>query len=433
MGFKLHKFSFKRQKMADKTFFLIRMFAVVMALALVPVPINISATEEQKASGRESGAEADSALQESEEPSAEEEPETTPETAPQESESQKETEPETSAEEEPETTSEEAPKESEPQKETEPETSAEKETETTSEEAPKESESRKETEPETSTEKETKAEPSDKTETGGKKEEGKDSRDILSNFTKLFRSKVPSAVEIKVPIYNYEVVNIVAPAKYAVALNPYELAVKTGEDEASTEQVVSRNYGILNKSSTDKIVSVTFTVEDMNDGKIVFVDSAEEAREAEKDTYAVYLAVVPADDSGIWVDGEDVDCDTTAADLSDVEMNGAVENAMPLGKGENTISFKLDRAVYRFEDGRELILEEEDSGFDGSLELSSLAPEEGGITAFTFAGAMNPKADWGKLLYGIKISAVYTYETATGEEEILEGTGAVVEQNQEDD
>lgn len=253
-----------------------------------------------------------------------------------------------------------------------------------------------------------------------------------SDADRQLRDTMQSAVEIMVPIYNYDVVNIVAPAKYAVALNPYELAIKTGENEVSIDQVVSRKYGILNKSSTDKIVSITFVVEDLNEGKIVFVDSAEEAQEAEVDVYAVYLAAVPADDSGVWIGGENADCDTTAIDLSDVEMNGAMDRALALKEGENTISFKLSKAVYNFEDGSKLTLDGEDSEDKGGLMLSSLDPEEGGITAFTFTGAMNPKADWGKLLYGVKISAIYTYETATGEEVILEGTGAMVERGNEE-
>lgn len=253
-----------------------------------------------------------------------------------------------------------------------------------------------------------------------------------SDADRQLRDTMESAVEIMVPIYNYDVVNIVAPAKYAVALNPYGLAIKTGENEVSIDQVVSRKYGILNKSSTDKIVSITFVVEDLNEGKIVFVDSAEEAQEAEADMYAVYLAAVPADDSGVWIGGKNADCDTTAMDLSDVEMNGAMDRALALKEGENAISFKLSKAVYNFEDGSELTLDGEDSEDKGGLMLSSLAPEESGITAFTFTGAMNPKADWGKLLYGVKISAIYTYETATGEEVILEGTGAMVERGNEE-
>lgn len=238
----------------------------------------------------------------------------------------------------------------------------------------------------------------------------------------------PAAVEVTVPIYNYDVVNVVAPAKFAVALNPYELPVKTGEDAVSTEQVVSRKYGIINKSSTDKVVTVTLTVEDLNDGKIVFTDSAEEAENAGEDVYAVYLAAVPADSGEIRIGGENADQDTTSAELSDVGMTGAQEQAVALHEGGNKIAFRLSKAVYDFGDGGALTLDAGDADHVGNqLKLTGLAPGGESVTAFTFTGVMNPKADWAKLLNGIRMSAVYTYETADGDEIILEGTGAMIE------
>ena len=454
MGFMLKKCNSKRRKGRGKAASLIPMAAVATALTLLPIPMETSAVEEREGTGGETGAIASEALQEPEatreleqETSAEEgtqpasvaaseEALETLEEAGQEAgkETEKETEPASTA----------AQTESKPLKETEQETSVKEETESKPlKESEQETDEKKETESEpleeseegTSEKKETEPVPAtvpqepespgkEEIEGSGKGEKDPTEREIDSS--KVIRKAVPSAVEIKVPIYKYDVVNIVAPTKYAVALNPYGLAVRTGEDEVSTGQVVSRKYGILNKSSTDKIVSVTFMVEDLNGGKIVFVDSEEEAWEADEDTYAVYLAAVPADDSGIWINGEPVDCDTTAAELSDVEMEEATDSALPLGEGKNTLSFLLSKAVYSFGDGTEHNLGEEDWEYEDRLELLSLAPGEGGITAFTFTGAMNPKADWGKLLYGIKISAVYTYKTATGEEEILEGTGAMI-------
>lgn len=237
----------------------------------------------------------------------------------------------------------------------------------------------------------------------------------------------PTPVEVVVPIYNYDITNIVAPARFAVALNPYKLAIKTGDDTVSTEQIVSRMYGIINKSSTDKIVTVTLTVEDLNNGQIVFVDSKEEVEQADKDTYAIYLAAIPADASEIQIHGEAANQDTSSADLSDVSMTGATDSAVALKSGENKIAFRLSKATFDFENGSELALDAEQEGYTKDLfKLSSLAPEGGGVTAFTFSGAMNPKADWGKLLKGVRISAVYTYETASGEK-ILEGTGAMIE------
>lgn len=236
-------------------------------------------------------------------------------------------------------------------------------------------------------------------------------------------------VDVSVPIYNYEVVNVVAPAVYAIALNPYELPVKTGDETISTAQVVSRKYGILNKSSTDKIVTVTLTVDDLNKDMITFVDSAEAAENADEGTYAVYLSVVPATDREVKISGNSADMDTTAEDLSDVTMDEAEDCSIALHTGDNRIAFRLSKAVYGFENGKEITLNgtECSNDMENLLKISELAPGGGGVTAFTFTGVMNKKADWGKLLNGIRISAVYTYETASGDEKIIEGTGAMID------
>lgn len=493
------KHNTRKGKVTNLAASLTRITAMAMILTLIPVPLNVSAIEEQGAIERKVEPELEAVSREKEtlnetkkETSEKEEREPVSEAASREIESTKstsqetestkaahrETEPtkdtsretETSSEEKKETSSKEetksasetSSKETEPEskaapietvtaKENKPKLPAQQGTKPTSDDASKETSSSKKMETDTDSRgkeetlpKETVSGETDPKETGSKKTTDDSGK----------REKVSPAVEIMVPIYNYDVVNIVVPAKYAVALNPYELAVKTGKNEVSTDQVVSRKYGILNKSSTDKIVRITLEVEDLNEGKIVFVDSPEEAWEADKDTYAIYLAAVPADDSGVLISGENADCDTTAAELSDVEMNGAMDSALALKEGKNTLSVLLSKAVYDFEEGSELFLDEddnelildeddgellldedeymsdlnqEDSSQKGVLKLLSLAPGEGGITAFTFTGVMNPRADWGKLLHGIRISAVYTYETATGEEVIVEGTGAMLE------
>lgn len=477
MRWVLKRINAKRKKVKNLAAALTRMTAVILILTLLPVSMEVSAIEGQEMSGEEAEP-ASEAVPEEREALREKEEETKPasrETS-KETEALKETKPaskmdseETEAlretEKETKPASKTDPEETEALKETEKETLAKEETTSASELSPKETESFKEEKKEGSAEKETKpgadaasqetkpavdtaSQGTDSAESKGKEDTA--IRETISDSGKSLQSETSSAVEIMVPIYNYDVVNIVVPAKYAVALNPYALAVKTGEDEFSTDQVISRKYGILNKSSTDKIVRITLEVEDLNGGKLVFVDSPEEAREADEDTYAVYLAAVPADNTGIRINGENADCDTTAAELSDVEMNGAMDSALALKEGKNTLAFKLSKAVYDFEEGSELILDDDDWIVDeddewlldddkeeqildedesgaGILRLMDLAEGEGGITAFTFTGVMNPKADWGKLLYGIKISAVYTYETATGEEVIVEGTGALIE------
>lgn len=234
-----------------------------------------------------------------------------------------------------------------------------------------------------------------------------------------------SALETVVPIYDYDILNVLVPTSYTVAFNPYGLNVNVGEDEYFNGQVISRTYGIVNESTRDKLVTIALTVEDLNDGQITFVDSAEAARNADEETFAIYLALVPADDGEIMVNNQKLNLDITAEALADVSMGRSTENAVTLLPGENQVTFKLSGAVYDFYDGDEFGLDDGESQA-GFFQLVKLAAGGNGVTAFTFDGAMNPDADWTKLQRGIRISVVYTYENATGTETIVEGTGAVV-------
>lgn len=213
-----------------------------------------------------------------------------------------------------------------------------------------------------------------------------------------------------------EMIDIVVPAAYVLALNPYCLPIKVREDEISEEQIISGTYGIVNKSFTDQIVTVSLTVEDSNGGEVVFVDSPEEAENAGKGICAIYLSVVPADEQEILIDGEAVEKDVSGEALQNVEMSGASEQAVTLHEGANQIAFKLSGAVYEWE------TDEEAAG----AVLIGLAPDGSGVTAYTFSGVMNPNAAWEELSGGIKLSVVYTYQTADGEEEVIEGTGAMI-------
>lgn len=237
--------------------------------------------------------------------------------------------------------------------------------------------------------------------------------------------EVSSPIEVTVPIYDYDILNVLVPTSYAVAFNPYGLNIRVGEGQFYNGQVISRNYGIVNASTRDKLVTVAITVEDLNDGQITFVDSAEAARNADEETFAIYLTLVPADDGEIMVNNQHLDRDITAGALADVSMGQSTENAVALLAGENQVTFKLSGAVYGFLDDAVLGLDDEGIQ-DGSFQLMELAADGTGVTAFTFDGVMNPDADWTKLQRGIKISVIYTYENATGAETIVEGTGAMV-------
>ena len=66
-------------------------------------------------------------------------------------------------------------------------------------------------------------------------------------------------VEVEAPIYAYDFVNVVVPTAFKVAFNPTGLEVTTGTDTTTRDQIVSKNYGIINKSSKDKIITVRMT------------------------------------------------------------------------------------------------------------------------------------------------------------------------------
>lgn len=237
-----------------------------------------------------------------------------------------------------------------------------------------------------------------------------------------------------------EIIDVVVPSAYTLALNPYRLPVRTDGDQITTEQVISGMYGIVNKSSTDQIVTVSLIVEDSNAGELVFVDSAEEAENAGMNVYAIYLAAVPADEKQVLIDDEPVEKDATGESLQNVWMIGAQEQAVVLHEGTNEIAFKLSKAVYNVETeekSAEDNLEDSEGDIPESDEnpgrvhyentvLRGLAPDGMGVTAYTFSGVMNPNASWEKLSGGVKLSVVYTYKTADGDEEIVEGTGAMI-------
>jgi len=234
-------------------------------------------------------------------------------------------------------------------------------------------------------------------------------------------------VSVTVPIYDYDIVDVVVPTSYALALNPHGLRIEIGDGTVSEAQVVSRNFGIVNKSSRDKIVTVHLTMEDMNGGQIILVDSAQEALNADKDTYAIYLAAVPADAGEIGFGDVPVDENTSPESLSNVHMTKAGNGAVALKKGENSFSFKLSGAIYDFEGGNITLGDTPNQSGTGQFKMTGLAEDGRGVTAFTFDGAMNPRADWSKLSGGLKFSVVYTYQNAIGDEKIIEGTGAMVE------
>lgn len=228
-------------------------------------------------------------------------------------------------------------------------------------------------------------------------------------------------VSVDAPIYIYDITNIVVPTTFAVGFNPDGLSVTKG-DETVNDQIVAKNYGIINKSTKDKIITVTLKVEDLNDHKINLV-SKDYIESSTSNGYDVNLQVVPA--AGEVKIGEaDADLDTTGADLADVTMTSATSAAKDLMEGENEIEFLLEKAKFT---GSINIDTQTTNDVNSSFTPSSLADAGKGITAFTFKGSMNANADWSKLTKGIKITAVYGNENASDDAAslVVSGTGAM--------
>lgn len=235
-------------------------------------------------------------------------------------------------------------------------------------------------------------------------------------------------VDVDAPIYSLDIMNVIVPTSYAVAFNPEGLTVKTSDSDTSEAQILSKTYGIINKSSKDKVIMVTLNVADQNtDSGITFVDSAEEITSAEDGEYKIHLTVIPADTTKVQVGSADADQTTTADALNDVTMKPAADNAVTLKGGENYIGFKLDKAKWTPKSGSELTLGESTSNnVADSFEVTGLADGGKGITAFTFGGEMNTKADWSKLTQGIKITVIYDNQNAASDLTAISGTGAMV-------
>lgn len=239
--------------------------------------------------------------------------------------------------------------------------------------------------------------------------------------------------DVDAPIYSLDIDKVVVPSAYEVAFNPGGLTITTGTG-TSTDQILSRNFGIINQSSKAKVVTVGLTIEDQNtDSPIKFVGSAADIDNAGMDDYAIYLEAVPADATEVQVGTSPAAADetTTAENLKDVSMTKATAAAVPLGAGENELQFVLGKATYTPINGSEVTLgTSTGNNVANNYELTGLAADGKGITAFTLTGAMNETAEWHKLTSGIKITPTYTLKTVTDDAVtgmVKSGTGAVYE------
>lgn len=241
---------------------------------------------------------------------------------------------------------------------------------------------------------------------------------------------------VTAPIYSLNIDKVVVPTTYEVAFNPGGLTVTTGTGTTSTDQILSRNFGIINQSSKSKIVTVGLKVEDQNpNSPIQFVGSSADMSSVEMNEYAIYLEAVPADATEVKVGTTPVAADetTAAGDLGNVTMTRAAGTGItvPLSAGDNEFQFVLKGAKYTPKGGNEVTLGSSiTNDVESNYELTGLADGGKGITAFTLTGSMNATAEWHELDDGIKITPTYTLETIADTEAdaaVKSGTGAVYE------
>lgn len=232
-------------------------------------------------------------------------------------------------------------------------------------------------------------------------------------------------VSVDAPIYAYDVTNVIVPTNFLVAFNPNGLDVdKDGGTTIVQDQIVSKNYGIINKSTKDKVITVSLNVEDLNEGQITFAEDPADVTNAAADDYVINLTVVPADATEVKVGSTPASADltTTGADLADATMTAATSAAQVLVAGENDVDFLLEKANYQ---GTIDLSGATGNNVADQFTIQSLAGTGKGITAFTFGGTMNANADWTKLTKGIRITAVYSNDNAPAGATAESGTGAL--------
>lgn len=248
---------------------------------------------------------------------------------------------------------------------------------------------------------------------------------------------------IEAPIYSYEITRVVVPTSYGVAFNPDGLTVTVVSSTlpatatTTTAPVASKNYGILNKSSKDKLVKVGLAVTS-TEPRISFVNSQSEIDNAAKGEYKIFLKAVPADPTEVKIQTPTMPSAVSAAtstqpsELAHVNMTKTTSATatVPLKAGNNELAFKLTKATYDLKSGQKLTLEDIDSTTSNNVkdkyEITGLAASGKGITGFTFDGDINTDADWTKISAHVQITPTYTVENADSSQTVVSGTGAMV-------
>lgn len=236
----------------------------------------------------------------------------------------------------------------------------------------------------------------------------------------------------------------------------------------STDQIVSFNYGLANKSTLDRKITVRFAV--TADEKVTFVDTAAKATAsaAEGDggalrgEYKVFLQLIPAkagttpttnthakatayaqntqyyqksesntyaevdiadedafDDADyqLYVETTTIGTEIMASELGDITMD---KSTAPIvyeagtGTSKADVAYSLPQATYNLKADQFLDFSTSTADVEDKFEMTAI----GGISGFTFSGVMNTNAAWSELTTKtFTVVPTYEFDDATGLEE----------------
>lgn len=195
------------------------------------------------------------------------------------------------------------------------------------------------------------------------------------------------------------ITDVVVPTNLSLAFNPNNLPVTKKAGDTSTAQVVSLNYGIVQKSSQDKKITLNFKVIDENN-QIRFATNKEQVENAADGSYVFYLEAIPG--TNIKINDATPTKEVSSTELNDVEMTEDTSHAVNANGGK--LAFIMDKATYTPDEDASSV-----ENSNANIIVSELGSQCSNF-GFTFNGVMNTNTDWTNLTQGIRVSVSYTIE-----------------------
>jgi hypothetical protein len=279
-------------------------------------------------------------------------------------------------------------------------------------------------------------------------------------------ASAPSSTAGAGNMFAYDFETVTVPTSIKLAFNPQGLPVTIGGTAeapvTTTDKIVSLNYGIANKASTDKKIIVKFAANAVatdadDETEIEFVDASTKAQAksdsnsngAEKDEHKIFLYVTPATAQPTLNDGNSTAFAVTtgeggaktenasAANLANVAMTAAAEaKGIAFAGGTKNdafanIGFALDKSTYALKAGESIGFETTQAEIADKLELSAFGTTS--ISGFTFKGEMNQNTVWTEAnISSISITPTYVIEAKGDEAAVADTHGMVTLEAAED-